>query len=103
MKLTPVSFAIFLTSCCIGLLSISPQIEFGLFNLSKLCNFIIVWSPAKPGATSFDPPENPAKKCGSTNPVVIFTSASTQCLFRKTSTSFKEVFIFIKEDFSSQV
>jgi hypothetical protein len=46
-----------------------------------------VSSAASPGATSFGPPENPAKKCGSTNPVVIRTSASLHSRFSQTGTS----------------
>ena len=38
----------------------------------------VVESPARPGATIFGPPLKPAKKCGSTKPVVIRISASTQ-------------------------
>ena len=44
-------------------------------------------SPASPGATIFGPPLNPAKKCGSTNPVVIRRSAATHSRFSETGTS----------------
>ena len=40
-----------------------------------------------PGATILGPPLNPAKKCGSTKPVVIRTSAATHSRSRKTGTS----------------
>ena len=42
--------------------------------------------PASPGVTSFGPPLKPAKKCGSTNPVVIRRSASTQRRLIQTGT-----------------
>ena len=48
---------------------------------SALCSASTVSSPARPGATIFGPPLNPAKKCGSTKPVVMRTSASTQRRF----------------------
>ena len=51
------------------------------------CSTRTVSSAASPGATSFGPPENPAKKCGSTNPVVIRTSASLHSRFSQTGTS----------------
>ena len=51
------------------------------------CRVSAVSRPARPGATSFGPPEKPAKKCGSTNPVVMRTSASTHSLFSQTGTS----------------
>ena len=51
------------------------------------CSVSVVSRPASPGATSFGPPEKPAKKCGSTNPVVMRTSASTHSLFSHTGTS----------------
>ena len=47
----------------------------------------VVSSPASPGATIFGPPEKPAKKCGSTKPVVIRTSAATQSLLSQTGTA----------------
>ncbi len=50
------------------------------------CSASVVSRPAKPGATSFGPPENPAKKCGSTKPVVIRTSASTHSRLSWTGT-----------------
>ena len=45
---------------------------------------MMVSKPARPGATIFGPPLNPAKKCGSTNPVVIRTSAASHVLFSQT-------------------
>ena len=42
------------------------------------CSVITVSSPARPGATIFGPPLKPAKKCGSTKPVVMRTSAPSQ-------------------------
>ena len=47
---------------------------------------MIVRKPAKPGATIFGPPLKPAKKCGSTKPVVMRKSASTQVRFSQTGT-----------------
>ena len=41
---------------------------------------------SQPRRDEFGPPENPAKKCGSTKPVVILTSASTQVRFNQTGT-----------------
>ena len=43
-------------------------------------------NPARPGATIFGPPLNPAKKCGSTNPVVMRTSALNHRRFNQTGT-----------------
>ena len=37
--------------------------------------------PARPGAIILGPPLNPAKKCGSTKPVVMRRSAFTHSLF----------------------
>ena len=54
---------------------------------AALCNSMTVARPARPGATNFGPPEKPAKKCGSTNPVEIRTSASTHSLHNQTGTS----------------
>ena len=48
------------------------------------CSVSTVSSPARPGATIFGPPEKPAKKCGSTKPVVILTSASSHSRFSQT-------------------
>ena len=50
------------------------------------CSVMTVSSPARPGATIFGPPLNPAKKCGSTKPVVILKSDSTHPRFRSTRT-----------------
>ena len=42
------------------------------------CSTSVVSRPARPGAIIFGPPEKPAKKWGSTKPVVMRTSASSQ-------------------------
>ena len=55
------------------------------------CSVMTVARPASPGATIFGPPLNPAKKCGSTNPVVIRTSACRNSRFRRTATPALEV------------
>ena len=47
---------------------------------SALWSCMMVSKPARPGATIFGPPLNPAKKCGSTKPVVMRTSASIHAL-----------------------
>ena len=51
------------------------------------CSTRVVASPARPGATIFGPPLKPAKKCGSTKPVVMRTSASSQCRLSQIGTS----------------
>ena len=61
----------------------APRVAIG----AASCSVSTVSRPARPGATIFGPPENPAKKCGSTNPVVMRTSASTQRRFSQTGTS----------------
>ena len=65
-------------SPCIGFSSMIPQVERGSPTRAASCRVSTVSSPASPGATIFGPPENPAKKCGSTKPVVIRRSASSQ-------------------------
>ena len=50
------------------------------------CSVMTVARPASPGATIFGPPLKPAKKCGSTKPVVIRTSACRNSRFRCTAT-----------------
>ena len=74
------------TSSWTGLPSMLPQVALGSPMRGPSCSVKIVSSPARPGATSFGPPLNPAKKCGSTKPVVILTSASTQARFNQTGT-----------------
>ena len=64
----------------------TPQRASGLPIISASCSRIVVLNPASPGATSFGPPLKPAKKCGSTNPVVMRKSASTQRRFSHTGT-----------------
>src|SRR5579862_9179064 len=46
----------------------------------------VVSRPASPGATSFGPPEKPAKKCGSVKPVTILKSASSHARLSQTGT-----------------
>ena len=78
--------AISRTSSWIGLPSVVPQVAFGWAIRRASCRTSTVPSPASPGATIFGPPLKPAKKCGSTNPVVILTSALIQARFRCTGT-----------------
>ena len=54
---------------------------------AALCNASTVSRPASPGATIFGPPLNPAKKWGSTKPVVMRTSDASQVRFSSTGTS----------------
>ena len=74
-------------SSCTGLPSQTAQVARGSPMRAASCSVSTVSSPARPGATSLGPPLKPAKKCGSTKPVVIRTSASTQSRFRNTGTS----------------
>ena len=67
-----------------GLPSTTPQRARGLPIISASCSRMMVRKPASPGATILGPPLKPAKKCGSTNPVVMRTSASTQVRFSHT-------------------
>ena len=73
---------------CTGLPSVTPQTALGWPTISALCSSITVSMPASPGAIILGPPLNPAKKCGSTNPVVILTSLSVQIRFRATGIPF---------------
>ena len=66
-----------------GFPSVTPQMAVGLDTISALCSRMIVSKPASPGATILGPPLKPAKKWGSTNPVVIRTSASSQWRFNR--------------------
>ena len=77
-KSTPVATAIARTASWTGLPSTTPQVACGSPIRRALCSASTVSSPASPGATILGPPLNPAKKWGSTKPVVIRTSASTQ-------------------------
>ena len=86
LKCTPTRAAMRRTASCIGLPSVTPHRARGLPIISASCSRMVVRNPASPGATSFGPPLNPAKKCGSTKPVVMRTSASTQCRFNQTGT-----------------
>ena len=83
----PVAAAIARTSSCTGLPCVTPQRASGWPMRAASWRVSVVSRPARPGATSFGPPEKPAKKCGSTNPVVMRTSASTHSLFSHTGTS----------------
>ena len=67
--------AIARTSSCTGLPCVTPQRASGCPMRAASCSVSVVSRPARPGATSFGPPEKPAKKCGSTKPVVMRTSA----------------------------
>ena len=63
-----------------------PHVAFGWPMRSASCSTSTVSRPARPGATIFGPPLNPAKKCGSTKPVVILTSAFIHTRFMCTGT-----------------
>ncbi len=73
-------------SSCTGLPSHTAQVAAGSPMRRASCRVSTVSSPASPGATSLGPPEKPAKKCGSTKPVVMRTSASTHSRLRNTGT-----------------
>ena len=64
----------------------TPQVAFGCAMRTASCRTSTVSSPARPGATIFGPPLKPAKKCGSTKPVVMRMSASIQIRFSDTGT-----------------
>ena len=83
----PVAAAIARTSSCTGLPCVTPQRASGWPIRAASWSTRVVSRPARPGATSFGPPEKPAKKCGSTNPVVMRTSARAHSLFSHTGTS----------------
>lgn len=85
-KVTPVPAAIARMSLCTGLSSISPQVARWSPIRAALCSVKTVSRPARPGATSFGPPLKPAKKCGSTKPVVTLISASAHKVFSQTGT-----------------
>ena len=74
------------TSSWTGLPWMTPQVARGSPMREASCRTRTVSSAASPGATSLGPPENPAKKCGSTKPVVIRTSASVHSRFSHTGT-----------------
>ena len=74
------------TSSWIGLPTVMPQVARGEPIRVASWSTSTVSSPARPGATSLGPPESPAKKCGSTKPVVMRTSASTQARLSHTGT-----------------
>ena len=86
LKWTPTWAAIRRMASWSGLPSVTPQRAFGSPIISASCRRIVVLNPASPGATSLGPPLKPAKKCGSTNPVVMRKAASTQCRFSHTGT-----------------
>ena len=87
MKSTPVDSAIARTASCTGLPTVTPQVAFASPMRHALWSASVVSSPARPGAFSFGPPLKPAKKCGSTNPVVMRTSASIHSRLSHTGTS----------------
>ena len=63
-----------------------PQVAFGWPIRLASWSVITVSRPARPGATIFGPPLKPAKKCGSTKPVVMRMSACRNSRFRYTGT-----------------
>ena len=84
-KSTPDIFAISRTASCIGLPSVTAKRELGCPIIAASCKRMIVEKAASPGATILGPPLNPAKKCGSTNPVVMRMSLSTHRRLSRTS------------------
>ena len=74
-------------SSCTGLPSQIPQVARADPIRLASCSVSTVSRPASPGAAIFGPPLNPAKKWGSTNPVVIRTSAASHCRLSQTGTS----------------
>ena len=70
-----------------GFPSQMPHVARGSAIRRPLWSTSTVASPASPGATILGPPLKPAKKCGSTKPVVIRRSASTQSRLSSTGTS----------------
>ena len=86
-KSTPVAAAIARTASWTGLPSITPQVARGSPIRRALWSSRVVAMPASPGATILGPPLNPAKKCGSTKPVVIRRSAATHSRSSRTGTS----------------
>ena len=73
-------------SRCTGFASTGPHVAAGSPMRRASCSVITVRSPARPGTTIFGPPLKPAKKCGSTKPVVMRTSASTHTRFSSSGT-----------------
>ena len=73
-------------SACIGLSRITPQVDRGWPTRRASCSTSTVSRPARPGVTILGPPLKPAKKCGSTKPVVSRTSASVHSRLRKSGT-----------------
>ena len=96
----PVPAAMARTSSWTGLPCVTPQRASGWPMRAASCRTSVVSRPASPGATSFGPPEKPAKKCGSTNPVVMRRSASAHWLFSHTGTSAPKRPIQVSEDSS---
>ncbi len=86
-KVTPVASAMARTSSWTGLPWMTPQVARGSPIRAASCSTRTVSRAARPGATSLGPPEKPAKKCGSTKPVVMRTSASAHSRFSHTGTS----------------
>ena len=86
-KSAPVDIAAARMSSCTGLPSQTPQRALGVRRCARAsCSTSTVSSPASPGVTIFGPPEKPAKKCGSTKPVVMRTSACTHSVHSHTGT-----------------
>ena len=66
---------------------VTPHVASGRRSDAASCSASMVSSPASPGATIFGPPLKPAKKCGSTKPVVMRRSAATHSRASATGTS----------------
>ncbi len=71
---TPQACATSITSSQIGLPFVTPQVALGAAIMPASWLPSTVRCPAIPGMSALPPPEKPAKKCGSMNPVRIFTS-----------------------------
>ena len=65
------------TNSWTGLPAVTIHVERASARRAVLCASRMVSVSASPGQTPFGPPLQPAKKCGSTNPVTMRTAAST--------------------------
>ena len=77
MKSTPARRAISSEASWSGLPSSTPVVAWGCSRIPGPWRCSIVSTPTSPGATSLRPPEYPAMKCGSINPVSTLRSHST--------------------------
>ncbi len=85
--MTPVPSAMARTSSWTGLPSMIPQAAAGVADAGGVVQGEHGLQRGEPRRDELRPPENPAKKCGSTKPVVMRTSASTHSRLSQTGTS----------------